>query len=75
MIKIHLTGPSVRNDGSYVDAGADIEVGEAADQIHPMRAAELVVQSRAIDPDAPVAVVEPEGDGTSGETTGTKRSK
>ena len=32
-MKILLTGPSVRNNGGYVDAGEELEVGDAPEQI------------------------------------------
>jgi hypothetical protein len=74
MNKIHLTGPSVRNNGDYVDAGTDVDVGEAPDQIVADRAAELVLQARATDPDAPAVTDEQSGDIT-GDAAGGKRSK
>lgn len=40
-MKIILTGPNTRNDGSYVDAGAEVEVGDQPDQINADRAKAL----------------------------------
>ena len=40
-MKIILTGPNVRNDGSYVDAGIELDVGDKADQISADRAKQL----------------------------------
>ncbi|UAK24351.1 hypothetical protein [Sphingomonas nostoxanthinifaciens] len=46
MKKLTLYSPSVRNDGSYVDAGATLEVGDAADQIDAARAQEFADSGR-----------------------------
>ena len=48
MQKIHLHSTSVRNDGSYVDAGETVGVGNGATQIAAERAKDLVDQRRAI---------------------------
>lgn len=42
MKKITLHGPAVRNDGSYVDAGETLTIGDGADEINSDRAADLV---------------------------------
>lgn len=47
-MRIQLYGPSVRNNGEYVDAGATIDVGTEAEQIDADRAQELLDQTRAI---------------------------
>jgi hypothetical protein len=41
-MKIHLTGPTVRNDGSYVDAGVDLDVGDEPNEISLARATQLL---------------------------------
>lgn len=42
MKKITLHGPTVRNDGSYVDAGETLIIGDDAREISSDRAADLV---------------------------------
>lgn len=48
MKKIQLNGPSVRNNGHYVDAGATVTVGSDPEQIESSRAKALVDTARAI---------------------------
>lgn len=50
MKKIVLTGPSVRNNGHYVDGGETVEVGSGAEQIDGERAKTLLDQGRAMTP-------------------------
>ena len=40
-MKIILTGPNTRNNGSFVDAGVEIEAGDAPEQISADRARAL----------------------------------
>lgn len=42
MKKITLHGPTVRNDGSYADAGETLTIGAEPSEISSDRAAELV---------------------------------
>lgn len=48
MKKITLYGSSVRNDGSYVDAGTTLTIGDKADEISADRAKELTDGARAV---------------------------
>lgn len=48
MKKITLYGSSVRNDGSYVDAGATLTIGDKPDEISADRAKELTDSGRAV---------------------------
>lgn len=48
MKKITLYGAATRNDGSYIDAGATLTIGDGADQIGTDRAKDLVDRSIAV---------------------------
>lgn len=48
MKKITLHGPTVRNDGGYVDAGATLTIGEKGDEISSERASHLVDRGVAL---------------------------
>lgn len=41
-MKIILTGPNTRNDGSFVDAGTSLDIGDKPEHISADRAKELV---------------------------------
>jgi hypothetical protein len=56
MKKILLHSATSRNDGSYVDAGATLTVGDAADQIEAERASDMVDRGCAEVEVAPVPV-------------------
>ncbi|NLS25711.1 hypothetical protein S2M10_06810 [Sphingomonas sp. S2M10] len=42
MSVIHLHGPATANDGSFIDAGTDVTIGDKPKQIAADRASELV---------------------------------
>jgi len=48
MKKIHLLGPTVRNNRRYVDAGAAIDVGDKPGEISAARAQKLVDRGIAV---------------------------
>lgn len=50
MKTIVLHSPALTNAGKYLDGGATVSVGDAADQIAIDRAADLVKTQRAIAP-------------------------
>lgn len=54
MKKIHLHGPTARNDLAFVDAGITIDVGNGKTQISEDRAKDLVDRGVAVaEPTAP----------------------
>jgi len=48
MKKITLHGPTVRNNGGYVDAGTTLTIGAAAAEISAERAKEMVDLGTAV---------------------------
>jgi hypothetical protein len=48
MKKITLHGPSVRNDGGYVDAGETLTIGDKAEEISADRAKAAVEAGTAV---------------------------
>lgn len=54
MKRIHLHGPTIRNDRSWVDAGATLTVGDKPGEISADRAQALVDGGTAIEEADPV---------------------